>query len=854
MNGRAHNLPELLAPAGTMDAFRAALAAGADAIYCGLGDFNARRNADNFTLETLAQACDLAHLAGSRVYVTTNILVAQDELSRALALMHDAWAAGADAFIVADWGLLTYAHQLWPQMELHLSTQANVADAHGVDFAVEQGCSRVTLARELSLQEISACAGHGAELEVFAHGALCICYSGQCLLSSAQRGRSANRGLCRQPCRLPYRLLDESRRDVAHVSGNRLLSPKDARTVFDLPALVAAGAGALKIEGRMKAPDYVASVVQSYRAALDLLEENYNELFGLIDAGSLPHASSSSEAWDELNVRWNKLLPEGLDRRLRRSFNRDFTDGYLHGNSGNELMSYERGNNRGQLVGTVQTSRAKLVTISLTEPVEEADLLELRSPERFEDYVTAPCPKNAKAGDVLEVHLPRQMGVGTQVRVIRSEQAMRDAREYSSRNYPRKRAVHMSVQATLGAPFKVNASVRPEDAHPAIACEISGGAQGPDVSSARTRALTEEDLIEHVGRMGTSPYVALPSWDVQLDDGVGMSFSTVHSVRAEALENLTAQLLSPWHERSSQLLDAPYTPSTPNWSAPSNASLSQATQVCALVCTPEQALSARKAGAQRIYALVEDLHAPASSAIAQQCEPGVGDTWPEEVIPVSAEVARKDDLSRAAQFFAYDKPLAVGSIAALSEARRAGATPEVWDTMELHNEWAMASLSRLGVSFFWMSPELDMMQLSSLVKASSVPCGITVLGNQRTMTTQHCILNAMGPCNRQGATCARRRQLHILKDDFGRENLVTSDVFGRSRLWDSESFDATPQIAEFLRMGMTRFLVDARLADADTTEKLVGRALRALDDARAGRPSQRRLPGHGSGHLFARIG
>lgn len=854
ISGRRAKVPELLAPAGTMDAFRAALAAGADAIYCGLGDFNARRNADNLTMESLSRACDLAHVAGARVYVTVNILVGQEELSRALGLMHDAWAAGADAFIIADWGLLSYARQLWPQMELHLSTQANVADAHGVDFAVEQGCSRVTLARELSFQEISACAGHGAELEVFAHGALCVCYSGQCLLSSAQRGRSANRGLCRQPCRLPYRLLDRNGRDVARVEGNRLLSPRDARTVFDLPALAAAGAGALKIEGRMKAPDYVGSVVQSYRAALDLLAEHSDELMSLVEQGSLPGDDGEPGGWDDLDARWNELLPEGLDRRLRRSFNRDFTDGYLRGTSGNELMSYERGNNRGQLVGAVEELRGMSAAIRLEEPVEEGDLLELRSPDRFEDYVTAPCPRDADAGEILEVRLPRRMGAATQVRVIRSERAMRDAREFSSREYPRKRPARMSVVARAGSPFQVRAAVRPQDAHPAIAREASGNSQGPEVSPARTRALTRDDLVEHVGRMGASPYAPLPDWDVSLDDGVGMGFSSVHAVRADALDDLTSSLLAPWHGRGTGLLDAPYSPGSPRWGAVARQAEAEPPQVCALVSTPDQARHALLAGAGRVYALVDDLRAPGSSCIPARPASEGKDGWPEGVVPVCAEVGRRDDLALAERYLVRGEPVATGTVAALEMAGRAGALPEVWDTVELHNEWSMAALSLRGASFFWMSPELDMMQLGALVRASGAPCGITVLGNQRTMTTQHCVLNAMGPCSRTCATCTRRADVHVLVDEFGRESLVTSDSSGRSRLWEPEPLDATPQIAEFLHMGMNRFLVDARLADLRGTEKLVGRAVQALEDALGGRPPQRRLPGHGSGHLFARIG
>lgn len=206
----ALRMPELLAPAGGPEPFNAALAAGADAIYCGLGnDFNARRGAHNFTDETFAEACRRAHLAGARVYVTENVVIKTEEMPRALELIRRAWVLGADAFIIQDWGLMTEVLRRWPQIEVHVSTQANVHDARATRACKELGVQRVTLSRELSLDEMATIAQEGVELEAFGHGAICFCYSGVCMMSSLAGGRSANRGLCAQPCRLPYDLVDE---------------------------------------------------------------------------------------------------------------------------------------------------------------------------------------------------------------------------------------------------------------------------------------------------------------------------------------------------------------------------------------------------------------------------------------------------------------------------------------------------------------------------------------------------------------------------------------------------------------------------------------------------------------------
>ena len=289
---------ELLAPAGGEEPFRAALAAGADAIYCGVGnDFNARRGANNFTYDAFERACRAAHLAGTRVYVTINVVVRGEEMDRALALVRSAALRGADAFIIQDWGLFEAIRRTWPELELHVSTQANVHDARGVRWARERGAHRVTLSRELSLAEIGHIAKEGVELEVFGHGALCYCYSGVCLMSSMVGGRSANRGLCAQPCRLPY--------GYGRFESTRYpLSLKDNCLVGELDELRRMGVASLKIEGRMKRPEYVAIVTRAYRTVLN-----------------------------------GGQLTQGDLQELESAFSRQgFTDGYFQGRTGADMF------------------------------------------------------------------------------------------------------------------------------------------------------------------------------------------------------------------------------------------------------------------------------------------------------------------------------------------------------------------------------------------------------------------------------------------------------------------------------------------------------------------------------------
>ena len=303
---------ELLAPAGSRDAFYAALESGADAIYMGVDVLNARRLADNIKRSEIADLTRLAHLHNCKVYLTLNTIVLSDEYSEAIELATDAWRDGVDAVIVQDIGLLAQLHAHLPRIRLHASTQMNVHSSDTLRALAQMGVARVTLSRELSLEQIEVLAAvgreAGVEVEAFGHGALCISYSGQCLFSSLVGRRSANRGMCAQPCRLPYELIDH-RGDVHEVAGPYLLSPKDLCSIDYLQRLQDAGVASLKVEGRMKKPAYVAAVVGEYRHALD--------------------ATAASE----------------FGTMLTDAFNRALTPGYLTQQQDADLMDYLRTKN-----------------------------------------------------------------------------------------------------------------------------------------------------------------------------------------------------------------------------------------------------------------------------------------------------------------------------------------------------------------------------------------------------------------------------------------------------------------------------------------------------------------------------
>lgn len=426
---------ELLAPAGTPDALRAAIAAGADAVYVGLGAFNARAANGGFSLAELSSACVLAHAHGARVYVTLNVYVRDDELGDAVALAGSALAAGADALIVADMGLITRIRAALPDAELHLSTQAGAQCTAAVDFAArELGVERVTCARELSVAELAELCATGVEIEAFCHGAICICYSGACSYSALMRGRSANRGDCTQPCRLAYELQDGSGAVLAggawergraaeeqamRPDGDRLLCPRDYLGIRHIAEMLEAGVSAFKIEGRMKSPDYVYNVVRCYREALD--------------------AALAGRPLGDVEL-------DGLEACLARSFSRGFTSGYLEGGhaaTGSDLMSVERAINQGLRAGHVVEPRYEGALVAFDCEVAAGDMLEIRStpgPDAPADvpkrWPIVPCPRDVASGEEVLIPCKRKVEAGSAVHVVRSagtileaEAAVREMRE-----------------------------------------------------------------------------------------------------------------------------------------------------------------------------------------------------------------------------------------------------------------------------------------------------------------------------------------------------------------------------------------------------------------------------------------
>ena len=791
---------ELLAPAGNMECLHAAVKAGADAVYLGAGHFNARRGADNFSLENLAEACDYAHLRGVKIYLTLNTVVLPSELPDALELARQAYRCGVDAFIVQDIGISIELSRIMPDVEVHVSTQMNIHDEDGLRAAAALGATRVTLARELSLAEIARlhelAEELGVELESFAHGALCVCYSGQCFMSSLVGGRSANRGRCAQACRLPYELHNRALRKTLDAPGEHLLSPKDLCTANLIPELLHAGVASLKIEGRMKSPEYVQAVVGVYRAVIDRVEAAIDrDGIDSVVASDAPELRASEE---EMSV-------------LSEAFSRGFTTAYLKGKRGNEIMSYGRPNNRGVFVGRVTKVREGLVFIDPETELHVGDLIEFWT-NRGHFVHTIGEFKTDRAGRVF-FPVERAVGKGDRVfRVRNAEAAFVDDDKLPSV------AVRARAELRIGQPALLTFTVASGDASVTV--------EGPEVEAARTKAITEEEVREHIDRMGTTPFY-LSSLEIDLAEGVGMGFSMLHKLRARAAEELQETILAHYHarklERTPSRAFAPVV--RKGWC-----------KVAALATNPACARAAKRAGADLIYVPAANYRRGEAVIAGQLSDTAEQAGYPKQCIPVLPTVSQMFDEEKRNGFDIWkrvkaDKPVMVENLGQLLHATEMGAAPEVGPHIPVTNKLDLQAMADLGAQRVWLSPELSLVQIEELGDMAPMPLGLAIMGQTELMVTEHCLLMSQGPCNQKCTECARRKSPHYLKDRKGYEMPVITDCTGRSHLYNAVQMDVAHLMPEIIGAGVSTVLVDTTLMNVKETTEKVARAVRARDIA-----------------------
>ncbi len=502
MNGRrdmAH--VEVLAPAGSMESFRAAVNAGADAVYMGGSLFGARAYAGNFNEEQLKEALDIAHIHGRKVYLTVNTLLKNKELYGQLyEFLEPAYAHGLDAVIVQDFGVLRFIKEQFPRLDIHASTQMTVNGALGAQLLKEMGVSRIVTSRELSLHEIRDIYKRtGMEIESFVHGALCYSYSGQCLLSSVIGGRSGNRGRCAQPCRLAYTVFDGNNK-ILGKKERHVLSPKDICTLELLPDIIEAGVYSLKIEGRMKSPHYTAGVVSMYRKYVDLYHKAGREGYHI----------------DERDI-----------RDLMDLYNRGgFSKGYYVMHNAPEMMCMDRANHRGVEALCAVSCKTGELTVCAANDIFPQDVVEITS-----DFTWT--SKTAhKKGAQFTIRTPRHL-------VVKQNELFYRIKNYALLDNIEENYIKKNCKETveMEAEFLQGQSARAVIRCRGAVYEMTGTV----VEMAKNSPVTQEQIKKQLSKFGNTEF-AVSSIQVTMDNNVFVSVQELNELRRNLAAGITRQL------------------------------------------------------------------------------------------------------------------------------------------------------------------------------------------------------------------------------------------------------------------------------------------------------------------------
>nr|WP_051070529.1 U32 family peptidase [Desulfurispora thermophila] len=817
---------ELLAPAGDWTALVAAVANGADAVYLGGKSFSARAQAANFERQELARAVEYAHLRGVKIYVTVNTLLADAEMSEALDFLAYLQQVGADAVIVQDLGLIRMARRFLPELPLHASTQMTVHNAPAARHLAGLGIKRVVLARELSLGEIGQIKEQaGVEVEVFGHGALCICYSGQCLLSSMIGGRSGNRGRCAQPCRLAYSLVDAKGRLLVDEKqhGRYLLSPRDLNTAALLPRLLAAGVDALKIEGRMKRPEYVATVVRVYRQLLDMVAENRDY-----------------------------HVPEHLNRELAQIFNRDFTAGYLLGQAGYELMSYKRPNNRGVRLGRVKSYRAerRLVEIQLEDELQVGDGLEIwvsdggrAGFEVTEIWSGRQRLERAAVGQSVLVPLPPgKYRVRPGDRVFKTHAAALVARAQVSYARPedvRRLPLHLQVRGGPGKPLQVTAVALA--AHlPDGRVQATGATSSPG-QAAEKNPLDEEVLRRYLGRLGGTVFY-LASLQAQLAGEVFYPVSQLNELRRQLVEDLKQQMLhiarpaapltaAELAQRRAELYRLPAMKTVEGdlhmgskndgRDVPSVQENRAVPWLTVIAGTLDAAITAVQQGADVVYWGADNFHRLSGrELLAQAAELGrvcaaAGARWyysTPRIMP-EAELERQWELLE--KLLNLSRPphgVLVGNLGLWHMLR------DYHPQLTVVVDWPLNVFNRVTRQYFieqgavrvTLSPELSLSQLQQLLPEGY--CEVLVHGAQELLVSRHCLPGSLlgGRSGQQACRGVCRPGQYYLRDRMGAVFPLETDRQCHMHIFNSRHLCLLEDIPALVRAGVYALRIEAR--------------------------------------------
>ena len=761
---------ELLAPAGTMENFMAALESGADAIYLGGKVFNARAHAANFGIDELREAVRLAHILDVSVYVTVNILIGDTELKDLEQYIKDLDSIGVDAIIVQDLAVAEIAKRVAPNIHLHGSTQMTAATLDAVRFYESLGFTRVVLARELSLKEIQHICKHcKAEIEVFVHGALCVCYSGQCLMSSFIGGRSGNRGACAQPCRLPYELLDSKGESVLPKHEAYLLSPKDLNYSEHMNELVAAGVTSFKVEGRMKKVSYVRLVIGTYREILD-----------------------------------EASIHENQRKALASGFNRGFSTAYLEDTVGRQMMTVVAPNHQGKPIGESYTKKGE-VYLSLTEPIEQGSLVKILQSNGSVTYYTVD-DKWTCVSDTLYKGRPAE---GLAVGQLYLASTPKNTKSRGLQEFTRK--YDMSVYLSVGSNGETNYTELTAILDSGLSVTVTNE-YVPAIANKVPTSL--EKVTEQLGRLGNTlfrlSYVDIP-------DGPYMwPASVLNALRRDAVTALETALIT-HHVESWQALqvtgDVDY-----DFKAQHELSYDTCPMISARVDEIEGVKAAISGGAQKIVFGGDRLsRTPYALSIydevARLCaQSDVICTFATPRVVKDDEVeAYKRTLEAIVQ--SHPDSISIHVPQALLWLRELGYTGAIEaDTgLNIFNTPTLHFWEQLHISCVNPSQELTLKQITELAKHSHVPIETMIHGYTEMMISEYCaIASFVGTGSKVNCPMPCVKESYSLKDRKGEIFPIRTDPYCRMHIMNSHEMDMRAYVPMLLQKGISILRIDGR--------------------------------------------
>ncbi len=803
-------VPELLAPAGDWDCARAAVENGADAIYFGLEKFNARMRAQNFTEADLPKLMEFLHRRGVRGYVTLNTLVFENELADAEKYLRTMIAAGVDAVIVQDVGICRLIRRLSPDFPIHASTQMTITSTAGMEFARALGCNLVVLARECSIAEInkiraadeaisSPVTRHPSlPLEVFVHGALCIAYSGQCLTSEALGGRSANRGECAQACRMPYELISDNQL-VPLGDRKYLLSPQDLAGLEVLPDLIRAGVASLKIEGRLKSPEYVANITRIYRQALDNLRFTNDDLRA---------CGESARKSEIVNHKYE----------MEMAFSRGLYTGWFGGTNNQQLVHARFGKKRGVSLGKVKKVLRDAVVVELEAPLQPGDgvVFDAGRPEAKEEGGRVYEVKNSKPkiqNSARELRFGHgdidfsRIRVGDRLWKTDDPRLNRRLRQSFAGDTPKfQRPIEMEAHGTVGKPLTL--ITRDELGN------VAKVESTMPLAKAEKQPLTEEKLREQLGRLGGTPF-KFGGLKNCLSGDVLLPVSELNRLRRETVAEL--ERLWTWPKRW-QLNECSSRGNEAHPSTPFSQSLltSAAThpELIALVRNLPQLEAALHCGVTTIYCEFEDpkkyreavtlfhtargrdsaLRIPHSAIfVAPPRIFKTGEEWTlEQVRSCNADgylVRNYDHL----KFFAHDRRIGDFS---LNVANRLAA-----DYFK----------NRFGLERVTASYDLNFQQLEALLHAAPPDWfEVTIHQHMPMFHMEHCVFCAFLSSGTDFRNCGRPCDRHDVKlrDRVGAEHPVKADIGCRNTVFNALAQTGAEYVSRMIELGVRHFRVE----------------------------------------------